>query len=250
MEDTITDFLILIMMFVQFFLALILIYKAVKSKIQSIWLLVFHSFVQAIIFLQLLRTPFLDLGILLSYTAGISYLLAVFFIHNTFYKGQKRVYPLHVLIIILSTINTIVSIYDPYPFFQHPVSPHVFVWANFSLAAIPNYWCAYVILKKYFAFRDKTIQPWIKMRYLIAGISHLSWAHLGIGIMVGVYADILLLFSPIWTATTITIFTIGYFIAWVMPEPLKKFFNRKYEHGEEKEMSEEEIMQLIKEESS
>jgi len=233
-------------MFIQFFLALILIYKAVKSQIQVIWLLVFHSFVQAIIFLQLLQTPFLNLDVLFSYVASLSYILAVAFIHNTFYKNQKRVYPLYVLIIILGTINTLVAIFDPYPFFQHPVTPHVFVWANFSLAAIPNYWCAYVILKKYIVYKNKNIQPWIKMRYLIAGISHLSWAHLGIGIMIGTYANILLLFSPIWTATSITIFTIGYFIAWVMPEPLKKFFNRHYEMIDVKEMTEEEIKQLIK----
>ena len=244
MEIIIND-LITIIAIIQFILGIILFYKVVKSNIQVIWLLVFDSFLQALIFLVFTGSPFLDFGNIFVFIVGISHLLIVIFVHETFYKGQNRVYILYLVIIIICFIGYFLDLYETFPF-TNPISIYIFAWYNFLLSSIPHFWCSYVILKQYFVYRNKDIQPWIKMRYLIAGISHLPWGLLGIYTLFYWYAgNIPLIYASIVYAMAITMFTIGYFIAWVMPEPLKKFFNRHYENIEFKAMTEEEIMQLI-----
>ncbi len=245
MEIIIND-LITVIAALQFILGLILFYKAVKSKIQVLWLLVFDSFLQALIFLFFTGTPLLDFGNIFVFIVGISHLLIVIFVHKTFYKGQIRVYTLYVIIIVICTIGYILNLFDPFPFFTYPISLHIFAWYNFLLPSIPHFWCSYVILKQYLVYRNKDIQPWIKMRYLIAGLSHIPWGLLGIFYLFYWYAgNIPLIYASIVISIAITMFTIGYFIAWVMPEPLKKFFNRHYENIDAKEMTEEEIKQLL-----
>ncbi|MFX1275502.1 MAG: hypothetical protein ACFFBP_06505 [Promethearchaeota archaeon] len=248
MEQVINNTIVIIA-FIQFILALILINKAVKTKIQVIWLLVFDSFAQALIFLSFAK--FIDLGFLFISIVGMSHLLIVIFVHETFYKGQKRVYFIYLLIIIPCVIGYILNLFDDSMSYTNPISTYIFAWYNFILTSSPHFWCSYVILKQYLVFRNKDIQPWIKMRYLIAGSSHISWGILGIYTLFHWYfflniGYISITYASMVFSIAITIFTIGYFIAWVMPEPLKKFFNRNYEISDDKELSEEEIMQIIK----
>jgi len=108
-------------------------------------------------------------------------------------------------------------------------------------------------------FKNQRIEPWIKKRYLIAGIAAFSLEMIGakntfnflayalgsIDNPVHVFTTINLILTGIFTI----IFLVGSIIAWLMPQKLRTWFNRGYKKEEDKEMSEEEILRLIKERS-
>ena len=48
------------------------------------------------------------------------------------------------------------------------------------------------------------------------------------------------------TAILVIAFSIGFFIAWIMPNWIKKKINKNYQPSEDKEYTEEELMKLIK----
>jgi len=99
------------------------------------------------------------------------------------------------------------------------------------------------------------MEPWIKIRYKLIGYSSLimlingilyflfpietySWEQL--------YPFIIGLLITINT----TIFSISNLIAWIMPQRLKDYLNRNYKGSVDENLTENEIMKKIREETS
>jgi hypothetical protein len=112
-------------------------------------------------------------------------------------------------------------------------------------------WSSYSAYQK---IKNKNIQPWIKVRYkLVAFVSFiLSFNNIPEyfqpkGTTWGDPDNIISLAVFGTTAIISVIFAFGFSLAWMMPNWLKKFFNRNYQLLDEKEYTEEELMNLIRE---
>jgi hypothetical protein len=113
-------------------------------------------------------------------------------------------------------------------------------------------------MRYYKSVKSIEIQPWIKRRYQIIGIASIVYS-LSIFLYYFFPYNVAIEPSlsnpnPIITLLllSITLFTIFYsicmFVAWVMPNKLKVFFNRNFQIISEREYEENELLELIKKE--
>ncbi len=244
--------LYMIIVVTQLILGAFIGYKAIKTRMRILWILAGSAVSQAIVALNigldLRANPYYYYIIIL-----ITYLTAIAFIQQAFYKGREsKGIKLQFLIVLLVVIiffiaDTYMAVIDPGPpaaaYVYPDFTPHTRVWINFIWAFVPNIWVAQALLREFIKLRRASIEPWIKFRYLIGGFSHLSWSTLGISFIFLIYLKDAIMFNY-WILFSIYIFTVGSFIAWVMPEALKKFFNRNFTLLEGIELTEAEIMKM------
>ena len=182
----------------------------------------------------------------------IGFVLIVVFTNLTFYKGRKSKAKVVLIVtvflgiiqLILMTLQVHFSI-STYYFRVTLDVPFTFLVFN---------WMAWSSYSAYQKIKNKNIQPWIKVRYkLVAFVSFiLSFNNIPeyfqpIGTTWGDPDNIISLAVFGTTAVISVIFAIGFSLAWMMPNRLKKFFNRNYQLFDEKEYTEEELMILIRE---
>jgi hypothetical protein len=110
-------------------------------------------------------------------------------------------------------------------------------------------WLSYLSLKVYNRLKKQNIEPWIKKRYLILGISSIFFTLNGFIILfVPIGVGFENLFFTILVASTVFLFSFGNLIAWIMPNKIKKYFNRKYKSVKDEALSENALMEKIKSE--
>jgi len=182
----------------------------------------------------------------------IGFVLLVVFTNMTFYKGRKSKAKVALIVtvilgsiqLILMTLHIYFSINTYYLRVTLDV-PYTFLVFN---------WMAWSSYSAYQKIKNKNIQPWIKVRYkLVALVSFiLSFNNIPeyfqpTGTQWGDPDNIISLAVFGTTAVISVIFAIGFGVAWLMPNRLKEFFNRNYQLLDEKEYTEEELMNLIRE---
>ena len=232
-----------------------LLSKSIKSKIRNLaYLTAFHLGAALAAFFQMFNS-YSDEVIFNIIVKGLYYLCVIFlslFVRLTFYKDKKSPF---VLIIIISTgvfiVSLIVGVINP-----TSLKDIYYFMGQFTLnilIMIAAYWYGFVALKQYSSFKNQNIQPWIKKRYLISSITSLCFASSGLSSTIieiinwDLSIRIISILSLLITTILLITFVIGSFLAWVMPERLKHFFNKDYHKTEEEELSEEEIMTQLKE---
>ncbi|MBD3342902.1 MAG: hypothetical protein GF353_27635 [Candidatus Lokiarchaeota archaeon] len=186
------------------------------------------------------------------------------FIKQTFYRDKKSPFYIYLTIILsLKLVNFLISVYVapftiPMSFQTSKVEKFYFIIYKLIITinlAIAEIWFGYSSLKYYFQIKDREIAPWIKKRYQIIGYSALILLIEAIAISFlppsaeGLYHPQALMIGIIIAITTL-FFSICSGLAWMMPENLKKYFNKDLEQPQEKSLTEEEIINKIKEELS
>jgi len=181
--------------------------------------------------------------------------LVVIFTNMTFHKN-RRLYPNLILVfgIILGLIQLIfhsIEIFTPYNFYYERVAfdiPYTLLIFN---------WLSWSSYSAYKFFKDQDIAPWIKIRYKIVGIFSfiLSFHNIPeffqpVGTTWGDYTNITSLIVFGITAILAVIFSLGFAFAWIMPNWLKRRYDKEYHPPKDIELSEEDLMDLIKKQLS
>ena len=116
---------------------------------------------------------------------------------------------------------------------------------------ISGFWLAYASLSSYKSLKTQNIEPWLKKRYIIVAISAIIYGSLGFVQFLFGYdlptGHPQILFAASVSSTVVVLFSISSYFTWVMPEKFRQFLNRGYQALEEEELSEEEIMKMMKE---
>jgi hypothetical protein len=193
----------------------------------------------------------------------LSNICLVIFTKYTFFREKKSSFIfLLVSLIIVKIIDFVLKLYIPFSiplsFVLEPVEiPFFYLYVTVSsLSILLSYpWLGLTALKYYKSIKPKEMEPWIKIRYKLIGYSSLimlingilyflfpietySWEQL--------YPFIIGLLITINT----TIFSISNLIAWIMPQRLKDYLNRNYKGSVDENLTENEIMKKIREETS
>ena len=184
-----------------------------------------------------------------------SFILMVVFTNLTFYKDRKSILPK--LILTLAVIFGIIGwYYDS----VRDISQTTYILSrvfDFIHASICFDWLAFSCFSAYKKFKNAEIAPWIKVRYKL---TYISSPILTLSYLVLMFHPYDLPFGDISTTqslivyglVSILILTYGivFTLAWIMPNWLKKYLNRGYHPVEDEEISEEELMRLIKKQMS
>ena len=185
----------------------------------------------------------------------LSFILMVVFTNLTFYKDQKSILPK--LVLALAVIFGIIAwYYDS----VRDISQTTYILSrvfDFIHASICFNWLAFSCFSAYKNFKNVEIAPWIKIRYKLTYISSPILTLSYLALMFHPYdlpfGDISSTQSFIvYGLVSILILTYGiaFTLAWIMPNWLKKYLNRGYHTVEDEEISEEELMKLIKKQIS
>jgi hypothetical protein len=171
----------------------------------------------------------------------IGFVLLVIFTNMTFYKGRKSkakvvlivTVILGIIQLILMTLHIYFSI-NTYYFRVTLDVPYTFLvfnwmaWSSYSAyQKIKNKLVAFVSFILSFNNIPEYFQP-----------KGTTWGDPDNIISLAVFGT---------TAIISVIFAFGFSLAWMMPNRFKKFFNRNYQLLDEKEYTEEELMNLIRE---
>jgi hypothetical protein len=111
-------------------------------------------------------------------------------------------------------------------------------------------WFTHVSLNTFRKFKEKIINPWVKFRYLIIGISALTFFLDSINsIILFIRQSFYDVFSIYFAVIAVSVFSIGNLVAWIFPKVIQKCLNKNYGIVEE-ELSEKDLMDKIKKELS
>ena len=114
-------------------------------------------------------------------------------------------------------------------------------------------WMAFAAYSSYIKLRSESITPWIKTRYKLIAFSSFIMSFHSIPeffqpfeIPMGDPSNIISLIVLGFISTISIIFVVLFGLAWIMPNWLKNMLNRDYTPIEEESYSENELMELIK----
>ncbi|TFG30287.1 MAG: hypothetical protein EU532_01490 [Promethearchaeota archaeon] len=184
------------------------------------------------------------------------FILATFYTNQTFYKRLKlkgRIITL--IVILLGVINVFIRWYyynieqNIFTFYLKQTIDIFFTFTVFG-------WMGFASYKAYQKIKDSNIQPWIIYRYKLLTFASFLLSFQAVPEICGPYGlkygdpSFIAVFVFGITAILTVVFSICYAIAWFMPKRLKNYLNRDYEIIKEKELSEEDLVRLIKKELS
>ena len=116
---------------------------------------------------------------------------------------------------------------------------------------LSHFWLAIVALNYYKSLKSIKVEPWVKKRYLLIGLSSLIYSFSILLYyfipydVVGVYVFPNIIYSYVILGFTI-FYSLCMFVAWIMPKRLKKYYNKSFKLKVEKEYTENELLDLIK----
>ena len=261
--ETIVNILVLSYIIPQLFIAIYLLSRMRSRNLPNLlWISLFFLGNAMEIVIQFLYLPIIWLTTII-YLSNIS---LAFYAKFTFQKKEKKSTFLIIIMILIAlklttfTINTF--FYKTYNVFEEtsplPVSEYFIYYfvrtLTSSLVAISYLYPAILSIRYYRSIRETSIEPWIKKRYQILGISFCFPASNSVLYYLLPITGESAFQSPIFVIVAVLllvtniIFTFGNVIGWLMPDKLKKYFNRKYENpftGVE-ELSDDEIMNQLR----
>jgi len=185
----------------------------------------------------------------------IGFVSTIVFTNMTFYKNRKILTNLIFLIVlILGVIQLIfhaISVFTLYNFyyerviFDVPYTLLVFNWLS---------WSSYLAFK---SLKNRNIEPWIKTRYkkvaifsFILSFHNIPEFFQPVGTTWGDPTNVISLIIFGITAVLTVVFALGFAFAWLMPNWYKKHLNKGYQLPEDINLSEEELISLIKKQIS
>ena len=244
--------LILIFIILQLIVGIFLLYKMIKTKLYNLFPLILYFLINSLLLLNL---PYLFFHIIAHFPS----ICIILFTKYTFYRDRKSAFKIVLgIVIILKIADFILKLYIPFSFpmrVQIKSTEILFYYLYLSIMAgiilLSYVWLAYASLTTHKSIKNQSIEPWIKKRYLIIGILSSLLSLNGI----------IMLFMP-WTTKgfedphafivgilifiVTIIFSAASIIGWMMPQKLKRYFNRNYQIIPEEDLSEKELMERIK----
>jgi len=183
----------------------------------------------------------------------IAFNFTVIFTNLTFYR-RKKIYPSLVLAVTF-TLGIIQLFLHTLNLFLGTNVYYLRVSLDLPYTLLTFNWLAWASYQSYKRLKVYNIAPWLKLRYKLVAFFSLIISFHSIpeffqpkGVYWGDPENIISLMVFGITAILAASFSIGFFIAWIMPNWLKKKINKNYKPLEDKEYSEKELMQLIKKE--
>ncbi|MFW9929760.1 MAG: hypothetical protein ACFFD1_10245 [Candidatus Thorarchaeota archaeon] len=257
MLDLIINLLYALYLGIQLITCIFLMIRTIKIKQLSLIPLVLFFFFNP---LELILIFLTNTSLIVNMLSNIC---LVIFTKVTFYRERKSAFIyLLIALIIVKIIDFMLKLYIPFSIpLNFIVSPllvpyyYLFLVITSSSIILSYPWLSIAALKYYNKVKVREIEPWVKFRYKLIGYSTLIISLNGL----------LYLFIPIDTYNwerldsfiiglliiiNTTIFSIANLIAWLMPQILKNYLNRNYQGTIEQNLTEEEIMNKIREDTS
>lgn len=260
MELTINILIILIFQLIyiltQFIVGGFLTYKIIKIRLFNLFPLILFFTLNTLEGIILFMEPPYIFEQTLIFISNISLII---FTKYTFFKNTKSKFKIYLyLVLALKTVDFGLKFIIPFSLVggkeligSDLIFHSIFVAIMCCIVLISYLWLSVTSLTYYNYIKVYKIEPWIKKRYIILGISSLFAALNGI---------IYLFFPPnaknietlqtfiiaLFIVINTVIFSIGNLIGWLMPKPLKNYFNRNFEPLPEEQFSEKELMEKIK----
>ena len=243
----------------QLIIAFSLSFKMIQTKRYNLIPLILFFIINSIRFIFFVMIPSLILiNLILIQFPNI---LLVIFIKLTFHRHKKSGFKIILIsLIIIRTIDCIIRlnfrISVPMSYLLDESLLIYYYYILFSITAsflCSHLWLGLVALRYYTSIKDVNIEPWIKKRYQILGLTSIFYSftifiyYLVPYNVIGVFAYPNIILMYIILGVTL-FYSIGMFLGWVMPRRLKKYFNKDFSDIAEKEYSEDELMELIKKE--
>lgn len=236
---SIIDILQLTVFVIRLILAVALASYALKTKGTNFWWLFGLYFISVIIGFN---DHFIGIVDIFALFSGFRFICMVLFIHYTFYLDRSNPTIYFFIISVIAGILIIIFkvIYD----YIIPLEAYNTI-ARITQMIGNLLVLSWLIYSSYLAFQnvknDDTVDDWVKMRYKLV----ILYPFFGIFVAIA--------YGTFTTSPTIAIFlaTIVFqiiqLIAWVMPKPVRKFFNRHFTPGKKiDDLSEEEINNKMK----
>ncbi|TFG18215.1 MAG: hypothetical protein EU531_00880 [Promethearchaeota archaeon] len=181
----------------------------------------------------------------------IAFNFTVVFTNLTFYK-RKKVYPTIVFAIVF-ILGVIQIALHALPLLFGINVYYLRVSLDLPYTLLTFNWLAWAAFQSYNRLNEYIIAPWVKLRYKLIAVFSFLISFNSIpeffqpkGVYWGDPDNITSLIIFGITAILAISFSLGFFIAWIMPNWLKKKINKNYKPLEDKEYSEEELMEMIK----
>ena len=180
------------------------------------------------------------------------FILGTIFTNLTFHKIRKSPGRIILfLVIIFAIIQIGFSILKsmqktPLIFYLSGVFDLIFTILTFD-------WMAWSSYSAYRRIYDKEIMPWIKVRYKIIALSSFILSlHVIPELFTPWYMEFINQnnFAFGITAIMAIVFAVGMFLTWIMPDWFKDYLNKGYKQIEDKEFTDEELMNIVKQELS
>ncbi|MFX0030399.1 MAG: hypothetical protein ACFE8B_14400 [Candidatus Hermodarchaeota archaeon] len=234
-------------------LGIFLLIKAYQAKFNNLYSI---GFAFVLFFVALFTNFILGFGYFFQeiFTATGYYLIAIF-TYLTFnkekqdYRAKLILYLALILIVIRLSLSLTIEIdINPFTRYFERIIINCYMFLIFFWLG----WSSFSTLKRLY---NREIAPWIKTRYKTISIVSFLWPfHVIMAFFVpwdtefGDPADLLSFIQFTITVILSLTFIIGMIIAWIIPERLKDYINRKYGYKplEDSGLSEEKLMKLIR----
>jgi hypothetical protein len=226
--------------------------NAIKKKMKNMAVLGFGVIAIPIGFIG---NIFFNLGGIFQETMiCIGFILAVLFTNMTFYRSQmKKAYFILIIVVILGIIQIIILyLYEPF-FIQRGFHHYLRRSLDLPFVLLVYNWFSYSFYRAYKRLKNQDIEPWIKARYKMLAISSFFMSFHSIpefflpkDVLWGdpSHPVSLIIFGIVAVMTIV--YGIIFSLSWFMPKWLKRYFNRNYQREIDKEYTEDELMNLIK----
>jgi len=186
----------------------------------------------------------------------IGFILAVIFTNLTFYKNRKS--PAKLILIVVIVLAIIQLIFHGMMAIERtPLIYYLKVSFDLPYNFLVFNWMAWSSYSAYKIVKNQDIEPWIKVRYRLISILSFIMSFHGIPEFFQPYntpwgtpSNIISVLVFGTTAVLAVIFSVGFLLAWLMPNWLKKYLNRNYQTVKDSEYTEEELMTLIRKQLS
>ena len=184
----------------------------------------------------------------------IGFTFIIIFTNMTFYKHKSHLSNYLLIIGILLAINQFIfQLFVDYITPNNKFIHYTKIALDLPFNLLVFNWMAFAAYSSYKKLRDEQIAPWIKTRYKLIALSSFIMSFHSIPeffqpfeIPMGDPSNLTSLIVLGFISAISIIFVILFGLAWIMPNWLKNLFNKEYSPVEEEYYSENELMELIK----
>jgi hypothetical protein len=247
------DLLYLIFLGSQFITSIFLLVRMIKLKQPNLLFLMLFFFLNP---LEVIFILIIGSSAIINMLSNIS---LVIFTKYTFFKERRSPFLfLLTSLVIVKVIDLVLKIFIPFsiplnfvlnsseiPFF------YLYLIVTSSSILLSYLWLGLSSLKYYKLIKGENIEPWVKKRYQIIGYSSLiitlnSIVYLLFPINTYNWEAIFPFTLGLLLTINTTIFSISNLVAWIMPKRLKNYLNKGYQRINDEDLSEAELMKIIK----
>ncbi|NHJ22843.1 MAG: hypothetical protein EAX91_18010 [Candidatus Lokiarchaeota archaeon] len=181
----------------------------------------------------------------------------VFFIKFTFYRNRKSTFPFIIAsLVVLIILEILLKLsFQFQPGFAYPSNPNelpffiIYIVVRSLQWLVVMVWYSISVFRSYSVFRKIDIPAWLKVRYLLVGISTLIFSiDTSLSILLIINDFNVILFLIYASIVDVLLFTAVNVVAWAIPfKALIQFFNREPRETLE-DVKEIEVLEKVKSE--